>query len=82
MAPASLAVPPSTLLCGDDQAAKRTVRGLLTDLGWREAQIIDLGDVANAWWPESFILMIRPLVAALGPVPIALAIAHPGGPAA
>jgi predicted dinucleotide-binding enzyme len=82
VAPGSLPVPTSTFLCGDDPAAKRTVRGLLTDLGWRPSQIIDLGGVANAWWPESFILMVRPLVAALGAVPFALAIAHPGGSAA
>ncbi|MER7003166.1 NAD(P)-binding domain-containing protein [Dactylosporangium sp. NPDC000555] len=74
--PASLAVPPSTFLCGDDADAKKTVAGLLTDLGWAPQRIIDLGGVANAWWPESFVLMVRPLIAALGPVPLALAIAH------
>ncbi len=75
-APASLAAPPSTFLCGDDPAAKRTVSALLADLGWRPEQIIDLGGVANAWWPESFVLVVRPLIAALGPVPFALAIAR------
>lgn len=75
-APASVAVPPSTFLCGDDADAKKAVAELLTDLGWAPRRIIDLGGVANAWWPESFVLMVRPLVAALGPVPFALAIAH------
>ena len=74
--PASLAVPPSTFLCGDDADAKKTVAGLLTDLRWPPQRIIDLGGVANAWWPESFVLMVRPLITALGPVPFALTIAH------
>jgi predicted dinucleotide-binding enzyme len=74
--PASLAVPPSTFLCGDDPDAKKVVVGLLTDLGWPPERIVDLGDVANAWWPESFVLMVRPLVATLGPVPFALSVAH------
>jgi 8-hydroxy-5-deazaflavin:NADPH oxidoreductase len=56
--------------------AKRTVAGLLTDLRWPPQRIIDLGGVVNAWWPESFVLMVRPLITALGPVPFALAIAH------
>ncbi|MFD0745332.1 NADPH-dependent F420 reductase [Phytohabitans flavus] len=75
-APASLGTPPSTFLCGDDPAAKRVVAGLLADLGWRPEWIVDLGGVANAWWPESFALMVRPLIGALGPVPFALAVAR------
>jgi predicted dinucleotide-binding enzyme len=74
--PGSLATPPSTFLCGDDAAARVVVAGLLADLGWPERSIIDLGGVVNAWWPESFVLMVRPLVAALGPVPFGQAIAH------
>ncbi|MEV6925666.1 NAD(P)-binding domain-containing protein [Dactylosporangium sp. NPDC051485] len=74
--PASVAVPPSTFLCGDDADAKTAVAGLLTDLGWAPQWVIDLGGVANAWWPESFVLMVRPLIAAVGPVPFALAIAR------
>ncbi|WP_432824836.1 hypothetical protein [Dactylosporangium sp. CA-092794] len=70
------AVPPSTFLCGDDPGAKRTVTGLLAGLGWAPEWIVGLGGVANAWWPESFVLMVRPLVAALGPVPFALAVAR------
>jgi hypothetical protein len=36
----------------------------------------DIGPLTNVWWPESFLLMVRPLVAALSPVPFALAIAR------
>ncbi len=46
--PVSLAVPPSTFLCGDDADAKKTVAGLLVDLRWAPQRIIDLGGVANA----------------------------------
>jgi predicted dinucleotide-binding enzyme len=74
--PASLATPPSTFLCRDDTAAKRTVTSLLADLGWPPECVIDIGPLANARWPESLVLMVRPLVAALGPVPFALAIAR------
>lgn len=80
LGPAELmAAPPaaaSTFLCGDDPAAKRAVAAWLGDLGWRPEQVVDLGGVATAWWPESFVLMVRPLVAALGPVPFALAVAR------
>jgi 8-hydroxy-5-deazaflavin:NADPH oxidoreductase len=74
--PASLAVSPSTCLCGDDAGAKKAVVGLLNDLGWPAPWIIDLGGVETARWPKSFVLMVRPLITALGPVPFALAIAH------
>ena len=76
--PAELMVAPpagaSTFLCGDDLAAKTEVRAWLGDLGWRPLQVIDLGGVGLAWWPESFVLMVRSLVAALGPVPFALSV--------
>lgn len=75
---ALMAAPPpaaSTFLCGDDGAAKETVRGWLGELGWRAEQVLDLGGVELAWWPESFVLMVRPLVAALGPRGFALAVA-------
>ncbi|WP_027344120.1 NADPH-dependent F420 reductase [Hamadaea tsunoensis] len=74
--PGSLAAPPATFLCGDDADAKRVVTGLLADLGWPDGSIIDLGGVAYAWWPESFVLVVRPLIAALGPVPFALSVAR------
>lgn len=33
-------------ICGDDENAKKTVRGLLADFGWKAP--IDLGDITNA----------------------------------
>ena len=35
-------------LSGDDAAAKAIVRGLLTRLGWRDVQMIDLGGIETA----------------------------------
>lgn len=73
--PTSLSVPLSVFLSGDDPAARRTTAALLGDLGWPADWVVDLGGLATAWWPESFLLMVRPLVAALGPVPFGLAVA-------
>lgn len=75
-APARLAALPSAFLSGDDPAAKATIAALLADLGWSPAQLIDLGDVHTARVPEAFILLVGPLVRALGPVPFALSVAR------
>ncbi|MEV4756107.1 NAD(P)-binding domain-containing protein [Micromonospora sp. NPDC049559] len=75
-APATASAPPSAFLSADDSRARAVARELLADLGWPAEWIVDLGGLATAWWPESFILMVRPLVAALGPVPFGLAIAR------
>ncbi|WP_436787995.1 NADPH-dependent F420 reductase [Yinghuangia sp. YIM S10712] len=73
--PASLSVPPSVFLSGDDADAKAAVAGLLAELGWWQDRIIDLGPVESARGPEAFILMVGGLVRHLGPVPFALAVA-------
>jgi 8-hydroxy-5-deazaflavin:NADPH oxidoreductase len=74
--PAALAVPPTAFLSGEDEAAKRVVLGLLGDLGWRPEWVIDLGGIATARVPEAFVLLISPLVRALGPVPFAIGVAR------
>ncbi|ROO60652.1 hypothetical protein EDC02_2564 [Micromonospora sp. Llam0] len=38
----------TVFVSGDDQAAKRTVSGLLVDLGWPQDWILDLGDIGTA----------------------------------
>ncbi|TQM44460.1 NADPH-dependent F420 reductase [Pseudonocardia cypriaca] len=75
-APGALATPPSAFLSGDDAAARRLVAALLADLGWRPEWVIDLGGLATARVTEAFVLLVRPLVQALGPVPFGLAVAH------
>lgn len=74
--PAAFATPASAFVSGDDAAARRLATALLTDLGWRPEWIIDLGDLATARVPEAFVLLVRPLVRALGPVPFGLSVAR------
>ncbi len=76
VAPAALATPPSAFLSGDDEAAKRVVAALLGDLGWHPEWIIDLGGLPTARVTEAFVLLVRPLVQALGPVPFGLTVAR------
>jgi 8-hydroxy-5-deazaflavin:NADPH oxidoreductase len=75
-APGTLATPPSAFLSGDDAAARQLVAALLADLGWHREWIIDLGALTTARATEAFVLLVRPLVQALGPVPFGLAVAH------
>jgi 8-hydroxy-5-deazaflavin:NADPH oxidoreductase len=76
VAPAAFATPASAFVSGDDDAARRLTAALLTDLGWRPEWIIDLGDLRTARVTEAFVLLVRPLVRALGPVPFGLAVAR------
>jgi predicted dinucleotide-binding enzyme len=52
---ASLMINPSLLpgdhnlfICGNDDAAKATVVNLLKEFGWKEKNILDMGDITNA----------------------------------
>jgi predicted dinucleotide-binding enzyme len=74
--PGALATPPSAFLSGDDGAARQLVAAVLADMGWRPEWIIDLGGLATARVTEAFMLLVRPLVHALGPVPFGLAVAR------
>jgi 8-hydroxy-5-deazaflavin:NADPH oxidoreductase len=74
--PGALATPPSAFVSGDDDAARALVAALLIDLGWRPEWIIDLGGLPTARVTEAFVLLVRPLVQALGPVPFGLAVAR------
>ena len=74
--PGILSRPASVFLSGDDTAAKATVRELLQDLGWQDESIEDLGGIATARGPESFMHFVPPLMARDGMVPFALAIAR------
>ncbi|MNT38231.1 hypothetical protein D3C72_1744170 [compost metagenome] len=74
VAPDSLASQPMVFLSGNDAAAKEAVAGLLIDLGWLADNVIDLGDIRSARAPEAFILMVAPLIRALGPVPFAFSV--------
>jgi len=63
--PASLP-PSSVFVSGDDAGAKATVTSLLTDLGWPEGAIVDLGGIVSARGPEHYFLMFAAIVQSLG----------------
>ncbi|MCE6995046.1 NADP oxidoreductase [Saccharothrix sp. S26] len=75
-APASLAQPPTAFLSGDDPGAKRVVRGLLADLGWREEWITDLGPITTARATEAAILFVPHVIRSAGLSPFAISIAR------
>ncbi|MFH8224306.1 NADPH-dependent F420 reductase [Streptomyces sp. NPDC018057] len=75
-APAALAQAPDAFLSGDDPQAKRTVRELLMDLGWREEWITDLGGITTARATEAAILFVPHVIRANGFTPFAVSIAR------
>jgi hypothetical protein len=62
--PASLP-PSSVFVSGDDPGAKATVTSLLTDFGWPQESIVDLGGIASARGPEHYLLMFGALMQSL-----------------
>jgi hypothetical protein len=64
----------SIFLSGDDDGAKLAVAGLLQDLGWPEASIIDLGGIATARGPEHMFLLLIGLFGALGTMRLNVAV--------
>lgn len=73
-APESLAVPPTVYLSGDDDTAKKTVTGLLGDLGWQPAWIEDLGGITTARATESLILLVPHILRRHGFQPFAVSL--------
>jgi predicted dinucleotide-binding enzyme len=57
--------PSSVFVSGDDEGAKATVVSLLTDLGWPDGSIVDLGGIASARGPEHYFLMFAALMQSL-----------------
>ena len=43
----------TNFICGNDKEAKATVKSLLKEFGWRDENILDLGDISNARGTES-----------------------------
>jgi predicted dinucleotide-binding enzyme len=64
--PGALPVPTAIFLSGDDAAAKATVSGLLSDLGWGTESQIDLGGIATARAAEHYFYLFVSLMGALG----------------
>ena len=53
-------------VAGDDAEAKETVSGLLGELGWPEARVVDLGGLAAARGTEGFLLLWLSIAQAYG----------------
>ncbi|MFF3017307.1 NADP oxidoreductase, partial [Streptomyces sp. NPDC057939] len=75
-APATLTQAPTAFLSGEDRQAKQTVRALLTDLGWQDHWITDLGGIRTARATEAAILFVPHVIRANGFTPFAISIAR------
>nr|WP_314225449.1 NAD(P)-binding domain-containing protein [Streptomyces sp. DSM 40713] len=75
-APDMLATPPTAYVSGDDEHAKKTVTGLLGDLGWQPAWIEDLGDITTARATEAMILVVPHILRRHGFKPFAVSLAR------
>jgi len=63
---------PDMIICGNDAKAKRTVAGLLKELGWGEP--IDIGGIDGARWLEAWVPLWVRLANQLGSWTVALKI--------
>ncbi|MEV0985948.1 NAD(P)-binding domain-containing protein [Streptomyces sp. NPDC049949] len=75
-APDILGTPPTAYLSGDDENAKKTVTGLLGDLGWKPELIEDLGDITTARATEAMILIVPHILRRHGFEPLAVSLAR------
>ncbi|MCU7825950.1 NADPH-dependent F420 reductase [Kitasatospora sp. DSM 101779] len=73
-APATLTQTPTVFLSGEDPEAKQTVRALLTDLGWQQEWITDLGGIRTARATEAAILFVPHVIRSSGFTPFAISI--------
>ena len=44
-----------TFLSGNDEKAKQAVRGILESFGWRQEEVVDLGDITTARGTEAYL---------------------------
>ncbi|MGW5706881.1 NADPH-dependent F420 reductase [Amycolatopsis japonica] len=74
--PGALTTPPTAYLSGNDEQAKKTVAGLLGDLGWDPGWIEDLGDITTARATEAMVLVVPHVLRRNGFTPFAVSIAR------
>jgi 8-hydroxy-5-deazaflavin:NADPH oxidoreductase len=55
--PSTLPGPTAMFLSGDDADAKGVIAGLLSDLGWPDGTVVDLGGIANAYGQEHYLAL-------------------------
>ena len=77
--PARLPGAHNLFICGNDAAAKETVRGLLESFGWPSAAVLDLGDVTAARGLEMYIPLWLRLMGALGGAEFNIAVVRAEG---
>ena len=63
-------------VAADDQPAKETVKSLLSEFGWREEQIIDLGGIRAARGTEMYLPLWLSLWGAVGSGDFNIAVAR------
>lgn len=78
--PGSLSGPATIFLSGDDAAAKRTVSGLLADLGWSEESVLDLGGIETARGQEHFALLFVGIARAIDSFAFGIRVVPPATP--
>lgn len=74
--PAMLSAPATVFLSGNGADAKATVIELLTDMGWTDSMMLDLGGIETARGPEAVMLMVPDIMKASGFRPFAVSIAR------
>jgi predicted dinucleotide-binding enzyme len=47
----------TNFICGNDEEAKKNVKNLLCEIGWKEESVIDLGDITASRGTESLLLL-------------------------
>ncbi|MDO8366192.1 MAG: NAD(P)-binding domain-containing protein [Saprospiraceae bacterium] len=55
--PRALGEDSTVFVSGNDAAAKATVTGILKEFGWKDSEILDLGDITTARGTESLLLV-------------------------
>ncbi|MGN8000828.1 NADPH-dependent F420 reductase [Sphingomonas sp. 22176] len=70
--PSMLNGAPTVYLSGNDLDAKSVVRSLLHALGWRNAQMLDLGGITTARGVEAVMLLVTDVMKASGFAPFAV----------
>lgn len=75
-APATLTHPPTAFLSGENPQAKQTVREILTDLGWKNEWITDLGGIRTARATEAAILFVPHVIRSRGFEPFAISLSR------
>lgn len=75
-APTALTQAPDAFLSGEDPQAKQTVRQLLTDVGWRQEWITDLGGIRTARATEAAVLFVPHVIRSSGFSPFAISVAR------